>query len=106
MRGQIAPWEAFEEPFDFGTWRAAGRCLNLYQQRSFVGSVQTVGVETAAQVIGGGDKKLPDHFRLPRGQRFGIDGVDVRVREQAKALEALEGGNGRGKSGNRRRIKN
>ena len=54
----------------------------------------------------GRDVKLPDVFRLPWGQRFGIDRFDVSVGEEAEHLQALRSPDLFGERSNRHGIEN
>ena len=44
--------------------------------------MEPVAVQRPAEVVGSRHEKLPQHFRFPRRQSFGIHCVDVRVRQQ------------------------
>ncbi len=46
-------------------------------------------VDIAQQIICRADVELPDIFSFPGSERFGINGFDVGVGEQAKHLEAF-----------------
>src|SRR6266481_10065266 len=63
--------------------------------------MQAVAIQSAAEVVRGGDEKLPQHFGLPRRQGFRVHGVNVGVGHQAQSLKPLlrrdsvsENGNG------------
>src|SRR5215472_11603638 len=57
---EIAAGEPFEEARDLWLGDAAGERLHLCKNRSFVGSVEAVAVEAAAEVVGSSYEKLPE----------------------------------------------
>src|SRR5450432_3245722 len=46
-------------------------------------------IDIAYQVVRSADVKLPDVFRLPRSESFGVYGFDVGVGQQTKHFETL-----------------
>src|ERR1700730_10490723 len=80
MHGQIAAGETFQETLHVGLRRsAAGQTRDLFEELRFLRSMQTVPIEATAEEVRRSHEKLPEHFRFPWGQGFGIDGVNVRV---------------------------
>ena len=63
LRGRVdravTPRKTLEEALNLGFVRAAGLAAHLFEQRHFVGSMQAVAVQRAAEVIRGRYKKLP-----------------------------------------------
>ncbi len=104
MREQIASRKSFQKIVQaFANFL----CERAEVRHHFVVRVhmQTL-IEAAVQVIGGGDVKLPDIFCFPGSERFGIDGFDVRVGQQAKHFQALGSFHFFGKRANCFGIKN
>src|SRR5713101_6744356 len=87
MHGEIPPGESFEELLDLFQCALARQRLYPLEERDFIRSVQPVAIQRPAEVIRSGYEKLPQHFRLPRRQRFGIHGVNVRISQQAQSLK-------------------
>src|SRR5678810_1346937 len=51
VHGSVAPWEALEEPFNLSLTRAAGLAAHLLEESCFVGGMQAVAVQSAAEMI-------------------------------------------------------
>src|SRR5689334_2426471 len=106
MHGEIPAGESLEEPLNFRFRSSFGLPADLVEQERFIRNMQAVAVHGAAEMVGGGNKQLPQHFRFPGSQRLWIYGVNVGVGQQAEALQALLAAHGGGESGNRGRIEN
>ena len=106
MHRQVPPWESIKETFDLGFrgWLQLS-CRTCSAKKRFVGRMQTIAIERAAEVIRRGHEQLPQHFRLPRRQRLRVHGMNVRVRQQAQSLQSFLRAHGLRKRRNRRWIK-
>src|SRR5271168_2998237 len=101
---EIITWSAASiSTHSNSTFTAAAADLRAYvfQHRNFVVSMQTIAIQRAAEIVGSGDEKLPEHVGLPGCERFGIDGVNVGIGEQAEALQTflVDDGVGEGRDG-------
>ena len=106
MHGQIPSRESFQEPLDLFEGCLASKRLHPLQHWNFIGCVQPVAIQRPAEVVRSRHKKLPQHFRFPRRQRFRIHGMNVRVGQQAQSFQSLLRPHGLRKNGNGRRVKN
>src|SRR5579859_5796309 len=103
---EVAARKTFEKSFDIGSARTCHQSSNLFEDGFFVGSMEAVAIERPAEVIRRGNEELPEHFRFPGGQCFGVDGVNIRIGEKSQPLETLQRADVFSESRNNGRIKN
>ena len=88
---QIALGQAFKELLELVVLAGGDHGADAIEQRGIDGGVIADLVDAAVHEVGGGHVELPEVLGLPRGERLGIDGLDVGVGHQREHLEQAAG---------------
>ena len=80
---QVALRKALKELLERVVLRGRDHGADAVEQRGIDGGVVADLVDGAVHEVGGGHVELPEILGLPRGERVGVDGLDVGDRSSA-----------------------